>query len=451
MTIGTFVSSLLVGPFSQRFGRKVGLWAAAIMNFVATGIMLSTTSVGALYAARFMLGLSVGWFLTFSQLYVHEVAPAHLRGVVFGVYQSQLSIGSIVGASVDFGTHSIDGRRAYQIPLAIFFLAPTIQAISPIFFPETPRWLMTQGHEQKAEASLRQLRNKHIDEIEFQAEYNEIRVSTREQLESNKKALFLEMWKGTNRRRTLLSIAVVCFHAANGSSWVNIYTTYYLQIAGVRAPFSFSVMITCMGLLGVISSLFFVRVLDRRTVMLIGVSAVGLAQLCPAIAWTVSPASETTGKVVVAFIALFVFFYTAYAPSAWLLGGEYPNNHLRAYSFGLATACNFLGNWAGTFSAPYFINPKAFGWGPKYGYIWFGSNCIVLVSIWFCLPETKDRTLEEIHEMFEAKIPARSFKGYVCVGVENMAAEAAEGKGAVLRDEKTGALHVESSVGGRQA
>jgi hypothetical protein len=114
------------------------------------------------------------------------------------------------------GTHSIDGRRAYQIPLAIFFAAPTIQSIALIFFPETPRWLMTKRREEKAEASLRQLRNTHIDELEFQAELNEIRVSTLEQLEQNKKAAFLEMWRGTNLRRTLLSIAVVCFHAANG-------------------------------------------------------------------------------------------------------------------------------------------------------------------------------------------------------------------------------------------
>lgn len=57
MTIGTFVSSLLVGPFSSYFGRRVGLWVAAVFNFVATGIMLGTTSVGALYFARFILGV----------------------------------------------------------------------------------------------------------------------------------------------------------------------------------------------------------------------------------------------------------------------------------------------------------------------------------------------------------------------------------------------------------
>ena len=76
---------------------------------------------------------------------------------------------------------------------------------------------MVQGKEDKAEAALRKLRNSNINELELQAELSEIRGSTRDQLEQNKKALIIEMWKGTNLRRTLLSIAVVCFHCANGT------------------------------------------------------------------------------------------------------------------------------------------------------------------------------------------------------------------------------------------
>jgi len=56
MTIGTFLSSLMVGPFSAKFGRRQGLWAAALLNYVATAIQLGTTSKAALYVSRLILG-----------------------------------------------------------------------------------------------------------------------------------------------------------------------------------------------------------------------------------------------------------------------------------------------------------------------------------------------------------------------------------------------------------
>ncbi|KAL1861769.1 hypothetical protein VTK73DRAFT_6919 [Phialemonium thermophilum] len=422
MTIGTFVGSLLVGPFSSRFGRRHGLWTASALNFLSTAIMIGSTNIGAMYFARFILGISVGWFLTFAQVYINEAAPAHLRGVVFAVYQCQLSIGSIVGAAVDNATHTMITKNAYRIPLAIFFAAPTIQSISLFFFPESPRWLMTQGRVAEAEASLRRLRNANIEESELQAEFNEIRISTTEQVERGSgKKLWVEMWKGTDRRRTLLSVAIICFHCANGSSWLNIYTTYFLTVAGVKDAFPYSIMVTCMGLLGVLSSLFFVRYVDRRVIILAGVASCGLCQLAFAVAWTTAAGTEAAGKAVVAFICIFTFSYTAYAPYAWLLGGEYSNNRFRAHAYGLATAMNFLGNWLGVFTAPYFINPASLGWSAKYGYIWFGSNLILFIFTVFFIPETRDRTLEEIDEMFEAKLPALKFKGYVCTSTQAMA------------------------------
>lgn len=93
---------------------------------------------------------------------------------------------------------------------------------------------------------------------------------------------------------------------------MNIYTTYYLEIAGVENPFGYSLMMTCMGLLGVLFSILFIRQVDRRIIMLCGVLACGFSQLAQAIAWTVRPGSVEAGKVVVAFIALFTFFYVAY-------------------------------------------------------------------------------------------------------------------------------------------
>lgn len=75
-----------------------------------------------------------------------------------------------------------------------------------------------------------------------------------------------------------------------------------------------------------------------------------------------------------------------------------------------------LANLIISFTAPYFINPSALNWGPKYGYIWFPSCLIAAAFIWHFMPEIHNRSLEEISEMFEAGLPARKFKGYICMG-----------------------------------
>lgn len=59
-------------------------------------------------------------------------------------------------------------------------------------------------------------------------------------------------------------------------------------------------------------------------------------------------------------------------------------------------------------------------------YIWFASNALVFLFIYVFLPETRGRTLEEIHEMFEEKVPSRQFKGYICAETQAMATEVIE-------------------------
>lgn len=97
-----------------------------------------------------------------------------------------------------------------------------------------------------------------------------------------------------------------------GSSWVNIYTTFFLQTAGVENVFAMSIMVTCIGLIGVLSSLGFTRYVNRRTVMIIGCAGCALSQLSMAIAWTVVPGTKVAGRCVVAFISIFTWFYVAY-------------------------------------------------------------------------------------------------------------------------------------------
>ena len=77
MTLGAFISSGLAGPIATYTSRKQSIWAACILCIVSNVIMMTTTSIGGLYAGRFLIGLANGMFMTFSQLYIQVGHSAH--------------------------------------------------------------------------------------------------------------------------------------------------------------------------------------------------------------------------------------------------------------------------------------------------------------------------------------------------------------------------------------
>jgi hypothetical protein len=198
-------------------------------------------------------------------------------------------------------------------------------------------------------------------------------------------------------------------------------------MAHVRDPFTMSIAVNVVGIAGVVLSLYSIRLVGRRTQLMVGTSFCGLAQLISAAVYTANPGTVTSGLVLTAMSAIYNFFYcSTISPYAWTVGAELTTQRLRSYTIGLGSALNFLLAWAITFSAPYFINLANLNWGAKYGWIWFVSCFIMVAWMFFFLPETKDRTLEELDELFEARLPARKFKGYVCVKTRSTLDEGTE-------------------------
>ena len=218
--------------------------------------------------------------------------------------------------------------------------------------------------------------------------------------------------------------------------------TYFFTMAGVRDPFTMSIASNVVGIGGVILSLYSIRLVGCRWQLMIGTACCGLAQLVAAAVYTAHPGTKKSGEVLTAMSAIYNFFYCAtISPYAWTVGAELTTQRLRSYTIGLGSALNFLLAWAITFSAPYFINLANLNWGAKYGWIWFVSCFIMVAWMFFFLPETKDRTLEELDEIFEARIPARKFQSFQCVKTRSaMEQGAAE---AIVGAEKEKAFEVE--------
>lgn len=416
MILGAFISSTAAGPIAQFISRRWSIWLACGLCVVANVIMMTTTTIGGLYAGRFLIGLANGLFMTFSQLYLQEVSPAKYRGLTIAVFQTWTSLGTLIGTVIDNATSNIDSKQSYIIPLGIVYVIPGIMSIGMLFIPESPRWLLQMDKEESARKALKWLRP--FPEL-VDAEFDEMKAAIDAEKNIAVNNEIIDIWRNpVDRRRTLLAVGAVSLQAASGAMYMISYGTYFFTMAKVGSPFMNSCILTAVGVVIIILNSFVIVKYGRRRVFLTaGMIMCGLCQLIVAAIYTTHPGTQSTGKAIVGVSVLYIIGYNGAVSSyAWLVGGEIPSQRLRSYTFGLAASIGFFGAWLTTFTAPYFINPDSLNWGPKYGYIWAPSCLIGAAWTYWYLPETKNRTFEEIDEMFMSNVPGRKFRSHKCVG-----------------------------------
>lgn len=416
MTLGAFISSGTAGLVATYVSRRQYIWIACLFCCVANVMMMATENIGALYAGRFIIGLANGYFMTFSQLYIQESSPAKYRGLFLTLFQFFTSFGTLIGTIIDWATAPRPDKSAYLIPLGIIYIVPVIMVVALFFIPESPRWLILTGRHEEGVKALGWLRPVDADVAHEAAE---IKAAIDRENELGSGVRVLDMFTNpVDRRRTTLAVCAVTLQAASGSMFIIAYKAYFLGMSKVPNPFAMTNILSAMGILAILfNSLIVVRYGRRRVIIMTGLALCGIFQLIIAIVYDKNPGTKSTGQVLVGFTCVYMMSYNGMISTyAWLAGGELPSQRLRSYTFGLAAAVGFFFAWLTTFTAPYFINPESLNWGPRYGYIWFPSCIVAALWVFFFLPETKGRTLEEIDEMFEARVPARKFRKHVCVG-----------------------------------
>jgi len=224
MVIGGVGGSLIQGPMSSYVGRRRSLQLACIVCIVAGAIMISTTSVGALYVGRIVLGVANGIFITTAQMYIVEILPANLRGVGLGSYAMIIVIAVTISSVITRYTNLYTSRLCYQIPLAVLMGVPAITFCLAQLCPESPRWLITRGKDEEARKALIRLRGSAYTSTEIAEEFAAMQAHHEaESMAGKDKPRFMDMFKGTDRRRTVLSLCAVAMHAGSGSQFLINY------------------------------------------------------------------------------------------------------------------------------------------------------------------------------------------------------------------------------------
>ncbi|KAK0648090.1 general substrate transporter [Cercophora newfieldiana] len=441
MLLGAFLSCFAAGPLGSYMGRRWCIVLGTGLLVASVTMMIVTTSLGLLYFSRLVMGFGNGLVMTFTMIYVAELSPAKLRGISYGFMTTWITGGSAIGLLIANATNNMDSKLCYQIPLYVLYAMPAVVVATIFFLPESPRWLLLNGKEEEALKALTWIRNGAYDKLALQSEFEEMRLNALHDLENQSLWLALDLFCGTNLRRTIVCLGIGCINPGIGAMFILAFGTYFFKMVGVVDPFKWIVLTQWIGVIGLLFAYYTLDRWGRRTLLLMGSTMCGLSMLALGIIFSVNGISKNTMSILIIFLVSWFQFWFNFSvvPTVYLTSGELPAQNLRAYTSGLSTGFGYVFGWLTTFTAPYFINPAELNWKGMYGYIWFGSTFLVVAFIWFMVPEVVGRSLEEIEEMFNKRVPTRDFPKYVSQNAEVARQEARKD----LYGEKSGVMHVE--------
>jgi SP family sugar:H+ symporter-like MFS transporter len=414
LSAGTFFGALFGAPFADILGRKWGLIASCFVFSVGVAMQTAATKLPLFVVGRVGAGLGVGLVSTLVPMYQSECSPKSIRGAVVGLYQWGITIGILLANIFNNATKNRPNHSSYRIPVAIQLIWAAILAFGMIFLPESPRWLIKKHRDADAAHSLSRLTSLHREDPEVTAELDEIRLNLKQEEELGE-STYLDCFRASDNRilfRTLTGIFIQAWQQLTGINFIFYFGTTFFTNAGIKNPFLISIATSTVNVGMTLPGIWGIERFGRRRLLLIG--AIGMT-VCEFIIAIVGSTSSTSNKSAqsaeVAFVCIYIaFFASTWGPIAWVITGEIFPLKIRAKAMSLSVASNWLWNFGITYATPYLVDsgPGNANLGTKVFYIW-GSTCFgCVIFAYFCVPETKGLSLEQIDLLYRNVAPVHS-------------------------------------------
>lgn len=388
------------------------MFTGAVIIIIGTCIQAPSVNHGMFLAGRFILGFGVSFCCVSAPCYVSEMAHPIWRGTLTGLYNCTWYIGSIVASWVSYGSATIPTSSGFRIPIWCQLVSSVIVAIGVWFLPESPRWLMAQDRVDEAIQVLAKYHGEGDPDhpiVALQVKEMHHQISTDG---SDKKWWeYRELFNTHSARRRLICVAgMACFGQISGNSVTSYYLPVMLQQAGIESE---RIQLMLNGIYPVIclfAAVTGARLTDkvgRRPLMIYSLLfcsvafaiITGTSKLA-----TDHPDNSNAANTTIAFIYLFgIVFSFGWTPLQSMYIAETLPTNTRAKGTAVG---NLLSNISSAIiqysSGPAFANIK------YYFYLVFVAwDLVEATVIWFFFPETKERTLEELEEVFSAPNPVK--------------------------------------------
>ncbi|KAF4948834.1 hypothetical protein FSARC_13640 [Fusarium sarcochroum] len=404
------ISSLVSAELADWIGRKKVLMGALIVSYIAVAVEFIATTNLVFFIGKLLNGFMVGAVATTMVSYIGEVTALALRGVFTCCVGVAYGVGPLVAFIVINFTGDVDSRWAYRTVFCCQWGFAGVSLVLWPFMPESPWWLISKGKKERAVRSLRKLgfngeaAHKKLALIEI----------TLEHVKSETEGVtYLECFRKSNLRRTIISIMPLTIQALSGIFFVAGYFTYYLQLAGYSTQESYKIQIAqpVLSIVGNLMAAAMVDKIGRRDLTFWGLVVLTVFLLITGGLGTATSKPAITGTV--AFILIYSWWYNVSIGSAgFSLLCEVSTSRLRVKTIAIGYALQSSINVMWQFVIPFMFNPDQGNLGAKTAFIYGGLCVFCLIYLWFYQPETAGRSYQELDEMFAKGVPARKFKSY---------------------------------------
>ena len=415
--IGCIIGSALSGVLATGLGRKRTLILAGIMFFIsAWGSMcpesmilpvgkpdLTLLVVFNIY--RIIGGVGVGLASAVCPMYIGEIAPSRIRGMLVSWNQFAIIFGQLVVYFVNFfilGDHIapliqsvgsgmneiVNGTEsAWAIETGWRYMFGSEMVPAGLFavliclVPETPRYLVMVGKDDKAERVLARING--ADEA-------------RRVLADIKNTV-------TQKTERIFTYGVMCivvgvmlsvFQQAIGINAVLYYAPRIYEAMGFDNPMKLTVFNGVLNLGFTCVAIFTVEKLGRKPLLIAG--SLGMALGAIGVAFTFGVA-ELKLLCMISIMLYSVSFMYSWGPICWVIIAEVFPNTIRGAAVAIAVAFQWIFNWIVSTS---FV-PMANSMGYMFTYSLYGVICILAaVFVWRLVPETKGKTLEDMNRLW---------------------------------------------------
>lgn len=417
LSLGTFLGALAGAPVGDIMGRRLGIVLACFVFAIGVAMQTGSTAhhlFGLFILGRVLAGMGVGLVSCLIPMYQSECSPKWIRGAVVACYQWAITIGLLLAAVVNNATKDRDNHSAYQIPIAVQFIWALVLASGMLLLPESPRWYVKRGNDQAAAASMSRLLGLSPTDPEIEAELNDIRANLRQE-EAHGQTSYVDCFRNTHNKillRTMTGIFLQAWQQLTGINFIFYYGTTFFINSGISNAFLITIATNIVNVFSTIPGMYGVEKFGRRRLLLIGAVGMAVCEFIVAIVGVTVSVTNTAGqKVLVAFVCIYIFFFAStWGPIAWIVTGEIFPLAVRAKAMSLSTASNWLWNFGIGYATPYLVNtgPGVAGLKAKVFFIW-GSTCVgCFIFTYFCVPETKGLSLEQIDVLYQNTTPIQS-------------------------------------------